>query len=188
VTRWNRRLLLGAVAVLVPALAGCEAGFNAPTQTFHPANFGVDAAQNGVTIDNAFVLQSAPGSSQAGAFFALSAANGDRLDSVSAIGAASVQLPGGSVDLPAQALVNLGGPEPQAVITGLASPLTGGQTVTLTFSFAQAGQITLTVPVEPPTDAYATYSPPAAPTPVAAAPTPPAPGSATASPNPTATP
>jgi len=181
VTRWNRRLLLGAVAVLVPALAGCEAGFNAPTQTFHPANFGVDAAQNGVTIDNAFVLQSAPGSSQAGAFFALSAANGDRLDSVSATGAASVQLPGGSVDLPAQALVNLGGPEPQAVITGLASPLTGGQTVTLTFSFAQAGQITLTVPVEPPTDAYATYSPPAAPTP-------PAPGSATASPNPTATP
>ena len=162
-TRWNRRLLLGAVAVLVPALAGCEAGFDAPTLTFHPANFGVNTVQNGVTIDNAFVLQSAPGSSQAGAFFALSAANGDRLETVSAQGASSVQLPGGSVDLPARALVNLGGPQPQVVITGLSSPLAGGQTVTLTFTFAQAGQIRLAVPVEPPTDAYATYSPPAAP-------------------------
>ena len=40
VTRWNRRLLFGAIAVLVPALAGCEAGLNAPTLDFHPARAG----------------------------------------------------------------------------------------------------------------------------------------------------
>ena len=30
-TRWNRRLLFGAIVVLVQALAGLQAGFNAPT-------------------------------------------------------------------------------------------------------------------------------------------------------------
>ena len=54
--RWNRRLLLGAIAVLVPALAGCEAGYNAPTLQFHPASSGVSTTVNGITLDNLFVL------------------------------------------------------------------------------------------------------------------------------------
>ena len=48
--------------MLVPALAGCEAGYNAPTLTYHPANFGVYTTQNGISIDNAFVLGSTTGS------------------------------------------------------------------------------------------------------------------------------
>ena len=48
-TRWNRRLLFGALAVLVPVLAGCEAGFNAPTLTFHPAN-GTKPASHTQTV------------------------------------------------------------------------------------------------------------------------------------------
>ena len=48
-TRWNRRLLFGALAVLVPALAGCEAGLNAPTLEFHPASFGVSTIVDGIT-------------------------------------------------------------------------------------------------------------------------------------------
>ena len=55
-TRWNRRLLFGVLAVLVPALAGCEAGLNAPTLEFHPAAFGAYADKNGISISNAFVL------------------------------------------------------------------------------------------------------------------------------------
>ena len=113
-TRWNRRLLFGAIAVLVPALAGCEAGFNAPTLEFHPANFGVDTVQNNIIIDNAFVLGPTPGTvlppgGQAGVFLSIQAQNGDRLVSVSAPGAASaVRIDGGSVNLPAQ---SAGGPE-----------------------------------------------------------------------------
>ena len=38
-TRWNRRLLFGAMAMLVPVLVGCEAGLNAPTLQYHPPNF-----------------------------------------------------------------------------------------------------------------------------------------------------
>ncbi len=186
-SRWNRRLLFGAVALLVSALAGCEAGFNAPTLQFHPASNGATVTHNGITINNAFVLGSPPGSTlpaggQAGVFLALEAANGDRLVSVTAPQAASsVTLPGGSVSLPAQELVNLGGPTPMVVLNELSGPLSGGQTVTLTFTFAQAGVVTLEVPVEPAAYDFATFSPPPTPTPTATV-TPTVPASPSASP------
>ena len=175
-TRWNRRLLLGAIALLVPMLAGCEAGLDAPTLAYHPANNGSNIVHNGITITNAFVLGPAPGQQllpghQAGAFFSIEAENGDRLVSVSAPGAASsVRLIGGSVNLPAQALVDLSGPRPRAVLTGLVNPLTGGQTVQLVFIFAVAGVIPLSVPVQPAAYEYATYSPPVIAAPAAKAP------------------
>jgi copper(I)-binding protein len=168
VTHWNRRLLLGAIALLVPVLAGCEAGLNAPTLEFHPASNGVSVVQNDIRIDNAFVLASSSqvAGGRAGAFLAIEAQNGDRLVAVSAPGtASSVQLTGGPVDLPAQTLVNLGGPVPQVVLTGLASPLSGGETIQMNFTFAEAGVISLSVPVEPNAYEYATYSPPPIPTP-----------------------
>ena len=195
-TRWNRRLLFGAIAVLVPALAGCEAGFNAPTLAFHPANFGADTTQNGIIIDDAFVLGPAPGSvlppgGQAGVFLSIQAQDGDRLVSVSAPGTASaVRIDGGSVNLPAQSVVDLSGPVPKVVLTGLTSPLAGGETVQLSFDFAEAGTISLVVPVEPHAYEYATFAPPPVLTPTTTArkkapPSAggPAPGSASASPS-----
>jgi copper(I)-binding protein len=171
VTRWNRRLLFGAIAVLVPALAGCEAGFNAPTLEFHQASNGISVIDNGITIDNAFVLgpelnATLPVGGRAGVFVALLAQNGDRLESVSAPGtASSVKITGTTVNLPAQSLVNLGGPAPQIVLTGLTKPLTGGETIELVLTFATVGAVTLNVPVEPRAYTYATYSPPPIPTP-----------------------
>ena len=195
-TRWNRRLLFGAIAVLVPALAGCEAGFNAPTLDFHPANFGADTAQNGIIIDDAFVLGPTPGSvlppgGQAGVFLSIQAQDGDRLVSVSAPGTASaVRIDGGSVNLPAQSVVDLSGPVPRVVLTGLTSPLGGGETVQLSFDFAEAGTISLVVPVEPHAYEYATFAPPPVLTPTTTArkkahpsASGPAPGSASASPS-----
>ncbi len=170
-TRLNRRLLLGAIAVLLPALAGCEAGFNAPTLEFHQAAAGVSTVQGGITIDNVFVLGAPPGSvlppgGRAGVFLALESQNGDRLVSVSAPGtASSVKLAGGSINLPAQTPVDLSGPEPKMVLSGLTSSLSGGETVQLTLTFAVAGVITLSVPVEPQAYDYATYSPPPIPKP-----------------------
>ena len=174
-TRLNRRLLLGAIAVLVPALAGCEAGLNAPTLEFHPASSGVSTTQNGITLDNVFVLGAPLGSAlppggRAGVFLSIEAENGDRLISVSAPGTASaVKLTGGPVNLPAQTLVDLSGPVPEVVLTGLANPLIGGKTVQLTLIFAQAGAVTLSVPVEPHAYDYATYSPPPIPRPTLSA-------------------
>ena len=123
-----------------------------------------------------------PSGGRAGVFLALEAQNGDRLVSVSAPGAASsVKLTGGSINLPAQTLVDLAGPVPKMVLTGLASPLAGGQTVQLTLTFAVAGSVTLTVPVEPRAYYYSTYSPPAIPKPTPSA-TPKAHASGSASP------
>jgi copper(I)-binding protein len=173
VTRWKHRMLFGALAVLAPALAGCEAGFNAPTLEFHPAAFGAYASKNGVSISNAFVLGPSPSGPQvaggrAGAFFAITAQNGDKLVSASAPGTASaVQILGGPVRVPAAAPVTLTGPVPRVVLTGLANPLQGGALVTLNLTFAEAGTITMTVPVQPKAYEFATFSPPPTPSPTA---------------------
>jgi copper(I)-binding protein len=170
VTRWTRRLLVGAIAMLVPALAGCEAGLNAPTLQFHPASFGVSTVVDGITIDNVFVLGPAPGSilpagGQAGVFLSLEASNADQLTSVRAPGtASSVQLGAGPVTLSPNTLVDLGGPSPFVVLNGLTNPLSGGETVQLVLTFANAGAVTLMVPVVPAAYEYATYSPPPTPT------------------------
>ena len=162
-TRWHRRMLFGALAVLVPALAGCEAGLNAPTLEYHPAAFGGYATHDGISIDNAFVLAPSTGVAvpRAGVFFSVTSQDGDRLVSISAPGTAPlVRIDGGAVNLPAQMPVDLTGPEPQVVLTGLSSPLTAGSVITMTFNFARAGSVTMGVPVEPHAYEYATYSPP----------------------------
>ena len=170
-TRWNRRLLIGAAALLLPALAGCEAGLNAPTLQYHQASNGTTIVTNNIRIDNAFVLGSPPGTvaptgGRTGAFLSIEAYHGDRLVSVSAPGAAAaVKLAGGPVNLPANTPVDLGGPVPQVVLTGLVNSLSGGQTIQMSFTFAVAGTITVPVPVEAHTTYYATYSPPAVPGP-----------------------
>jgi hypothetical protein len=173
VTRWTRRLLVGALAILVPALAGCEAGLNAPTLQFHPASFGVSTTADGINIDNVFVLGPAPGSTlqaggQAALFMSLESPNGDQLTSISAQGtASSVQLGNGPITLSPNTLVDLSGPAPLLTLDGLTNPLSGGETVKLVLNFATAGSVTIKVPVEPAAYEFATYSP--APTPTASA-------------------
>ena len=172
-TRWKRRMLFGALAVLAPALAGCEAGYNAPTLEYHPAAFGAYAMKNGVSISNAFVLGPplngpAIAGGRVGVFLSITAQDGDKLVSASAPGTASaVQIAGGSVRVPAAVPVDLTGPVPQMVLAGLANPLQGGDLVKLNLTFAEAGTIAMTVPVEPTAYEYATYSPPPSPSPTA---------------------
>ena len=169
-TRWTRRLLVGAIAMLVPALAGCEAGLNAPTLQYHSASSGTSTTLNGIELDNVFVLgpalnQTLPAGGQAGVFLALSAQDHDQLVSASAPGtASSVQLLSGPITLSPGALVNLSGPAPLVVLNGLTSPLSGGESVRLVLIFANAGAVTLQVPVLPAAYDYATFSPPPTPT------------------------
>jgi len=169
VTRWTRRLLVGAIAILVPALAGCEAGYNAPTLEYHPASNGVSTTINGIELDNVFVLgpalnQTLPAGGQAGVFLAMSSQTRDLLVSASAPGAAnSVQLLNGPVTLRPGELVNLSGPAPLIVLNGLTNPLSGGETISLVLTFASAGVVPLRVPVEPAAYEYTTYSPPPTP-------------------------
>jgi hypothetical protein len=171
---WPRRLLIVAAVALVPAVAGCEAGNNAPTLDWHNPTDGTGRVTADLTIRNVFVL-GAPGNGTlaagqpAGLFFALvnTGNNGDRLLSVQAPGtASSVTLPGGTVALPGQhPVLQFTGPQPKAVLSSLTRPLTGGSVVTIVFNFQKAGSVTVRVPVISNSAAYATFSPAPTPTP-----------------------
>jgi copper(I)-binding protein len=166
-----RCLLIGALALLIPATAGCEAGLNAPTLEFHQAPTGAHVVVNGITINDAFVLgapvgSALPADSSASVFLSLfnGGSNDDALVSMTAAGAASaVHLSGGTVSLPANAPVNLTGPQPMVVLSGLKKPLINGDDVSVTLNFQHAGSVTLEVPVQPQSFYYSTFSPPATP-------------------------
>jgi copper(I)-binding protein len=161
----------GVLALLIPAIAGCEAGTNAPTLEFHPASSGAHTVQNGIQLTNVFVLggpstpaqpSTLPPGSSAGLFLSLynGGSRPDTLESVTAPGAAaSVSLPGGSVALPVGAApVNLTGPQPEIVLNNLKTTLTGGSNVTLFLQFQRAGQVKLVVPVMAQNFYFQTYS------------------------------
>jgi len=188
-----RGIAVLAAAALVPAIAGCEAGFNAPTQQWHQPTPGASAAVgDSIRVNNMFVLGAVPGSSlapggTAGMFFAL-ANNGapDRLVSISAPGvASSVKLPVGGVKLGNQQQVLLTGPAPQVVLQNLSHALGGGQYINVILNFQNAGAKRISVPIMPWSQYFTSFSP--APAPAVRPSNTPSPTSST-SPSPTASP
>lgn len=168
-----RRLCIAAAAALLPALAGCEAGVHAPTQEWHQPTDGAGTILHGIAIRNVFVLGAPLNSAvaagkSAGLFLALvNDGSPDRLLSISAPGTAkSVQLPGGAPVTVAQSRpVLLTGPQPKVVLTGLVHPLLGGSFIQVIMNFANAGSVTLSVPVLPQAQYNSTFSPAPTPTP-----------------------
>jgi hypothetical protein len=185
-----RRAIVVAVAAVVPALAGCEAGSDAPTLHWHQPTAGASASivsgsAGQISINNVFVLGaqgdgSLAAGSSAGMYLALvNTGPRDRLVSISAPGtAASVRLPGNGITLRKDQPVLLTGPAPRVVLDSLTRTLAGGQDIQLIMYFQNAGSVTLSVPVMPRTQYYATFSA----APVIATPTPKSSGSATPAP------
>jgi copper(I)-binding protein len=167
-----RRLLVLAIAALIPALAGCEAGNNAPTQQWHQPTDGAGVVHDNIAIRNVFVLgapigATVPAGQSAGVFLALiNDGSPDKLLSITAPGTArSVALPGGVVSLASQQAVLLTGPQPEVILQDLTRPLVGGSSIVLVMNFQNAASLTLQVPVVPRAQYYVTYSPPPTPTP-----------------------
>jgi copper(I)-binding protein len=162
-----RGLVVVAAAALIPAIAGCEAGAQAPTQQWHQPTPGASAVVGGtLRINNMFVLGPVPGSAlphggSAGLFFALANAGGpDRLLSIAAPGsAASVRVPAGGITVGRQQLLLLSGPAPRVLLEHLVRALRGGQVVQVTMNFQNAGHVSLRVPVMPRAAYYSTFSP-----------------------------
>lgn len=158
------RMALAAAALLIPALAGCEAGLDAPTVNYHPAANGATVTAGDVTINNAFVLgpdlgQTLTAGQSAGLFLSITATNSDTLESVTAPGyAPAAQVVDSPVSVSPDQPTNLTGPDPDIVFT-LTAPLTGGQTIPVTLTFQNAGPVTIQVPVMPHAYDYATYGP-----------------------------
>jgi hypothetical protein len=162
-----RGLFIVAAAALIPAVAGCESGFNAPTQEWHQPTAGASAVlSDTMRINNMFVLGPTPGfvlprGASAGVFFGLS--NGgapDRLLSISAPGSASaIQVPVGGISIGRNQSLLLTGPSPRVVLRHLTRTLHGGQWVKVHLDFQSAGAVTLKVPVMPRSAFYSTFSP-----------------------------
>jgi copper(I)-binding protein len=162
-----RGLVVAGAATLITAVAGCEAGANAPTQQWHQPTPGASAVVGGsLRISNMFVLGPVPGSTlargaSAGLFFALH--NGgapDRLLSIAAPGSASsVRVPAGGITVGRQQSLLLSGPAPRVLLEHLVRTLRGGQVVMVTMNFQNAGQVALHVPVMPRAAYYSTFSP-----------------------------
>ncbi len=170
-----RRIAALAVAAVIPVLAGCEAGNNAPVLQWHPTNDGANVSLPAATgsgfigIRDVFVLGPPPGAalpagSAAGAFaVVINTGPRDRLVSVSAPGtASSVSLPSGGVTVGRNSTVLLSGPVPRIVLQGLKHSLASGGTITMVFSFQNAGTKRITVPVLAKAQYLETYSPPPA--------------------------
>jgi copper(I)-binding protein len=176
----SRRILIAAAAALIPLIAGCEAGSDAPTLHWHQPTDGTGKTVGHITISNAFVLGAPigaviPRGQNAGLFLGLAnIGSPDRLVSISAPGvASSVLLPAGRVALPTQSTMLLTGPRPRIILEDLLRPLSGGSVITIQLNFAKAGSVILRVPVMPRAQYYTTLSPAPTPTPSkASSPTP----------------
>ncbi|WP_084964197.1 hypothetical protein [Thermoactinospora rubra] len=181
----SRRWIIAAAFLAAPALAGCAAGFGANTnQPYAPNEAAVlidksAYGSRGVVIPQAFILGPDAGAQLAkGASAPLyvqvvnTTDKPDTLQAVTVEGLGTAKL-AAPIQLPSNKLVNAGKPSPQILIEGLAEPLDGGESAKVTFQFANAGAVTMQVPVVTRSREYAQY--PAAP-------------GATPAPTPTATP
>jgi copper(I)-binding protein len=172
--RVPRRLFAVAAVALAGMLAGCEAGYHAPTQQWHQPTDGAGTDWHGISIRNVFILGAAPAEqlpagSDTGMFLALSN-NTNRTDKLTGIqvpaATSTVQLPNDSaVTLPPHTSVLLTGPEPQVVLRDLTRAVPGGTFFNTVLTFQNAGSVVLSVPVMPASFSYATFSPPPTPTP-----------------------
>jgi copper(I)-binding protein len=169
-----RRLLIVAAAALIPVLAGCEAGNDAPTLQFHVPTVGAQTTTQNLAIQNVFVLtgpqETAIAAGQTvGLYFALINTGGsDRLLSITAPGtAASVTLPGGGITVNQSHTVLLTGPQPEATMK-LTRRLLAGTVMTINMNFQKAGTVQLRVPVLG-GSTYSSFSPAPTPTPTSTA-------------------
>jgi len=169
-----RALAVVVVAAAAPAIAGCEAGFGAPTQMWHqPAAGASKVVDNALRINNLFVLGAAPAfrlqpGSSAGVFFALAnTGSPDRLIAITAPGTAlTVQMPAGGVRVGTNQSALLTGPAPRVILRRLTRTVNGGQSILLVLHFLRAGRVPMVVPVMPRAQWFLTYSPaPLPPTP-----------------------
>lgn len=171
-----RRLLLVSAVALIPVLAGCEAGSQAPTLNFHVPTDATTADAGSLAVRNVFVLGAPLGSQlqpgqTASVFFSVASTSGsDRLLSITAPGsAASVQLPAGGLGVTASRPLLLNGPQTKAFLVGITRRIRNGSTLTLVLNFQREGQVRMQVPVMARASFLVTYGP--APSPTIPAPT-----------------
>ncbi|MEV4352933.1 copper chaperone PCu(A)C [Nonomuraea sp. NPDC004186] len=177
----SRRWIVVAAFLAAPMLAGCGAGFDATTNKPYAPNEALALIENGaygtrgIQIPQAFILGPDAGAQLAwrgSAPIYLNILNTadtpDTLEAVSAgsMGTVKVAAP---IQLPSRQLVNTGKPTPQLMLDAIPKSLRGGESIKLDLQFANAGIVSLNVPVVTRSREFKDYPPapnaPAAPTP-----------------------
>ncbi|MFC4013412.1 copper chaperone PCu(A)C [Nonomuraea purpurea] len=154
--RW---IVVAAAFLTAPVLAGCGAGFDANTNKPYAPNEAQVLMDNGaygksgIHIPQAFVLGPDSGAQlawlgSAPIYLNILNTNGapDTLQAVSAGNMGKVKMTA-QVPLPANQLVNTGKPTPQLMLEAIPRSLRGGETIKLDLQFANAGVVSLNVPV-----------------------------------------
>ncbi len=156
-----RRTSLPAWAVAgLLVLGGCAAGQEAETAEETPDVAGVDGTVGSVSLDDVFL--DAEDTVEAGAAVPLrgvltnDAEQADRLVGVSTPAAESVQLldesgapSAAGIELPAGGQVEAVSGAVRMQLDGVTAPIAPTDTVSVTFTFATAGEVALDVPVAP---------------------------------------
>lgn len=149
--RSGRRLACLVVLAALP-LTACAAGYQAETSRERTTLTSVGGAVGDLTLRNIFFY--GPAQSGDSLPLYLSIFNGgtsnDKLLSISSKGAAGGTVPtANAVPAGGSLVFNQGNPDAPE-LTGVKTNVLVGQTVTVVLTFAQAGAVTLTVPVEGP--------------------------------------
>ncbi|RCG31904.1 copper chaperone PCu(A)C [Sphaerisporangium album] len=166
-------------------MAACGAGSDANTSNAYApteANVLIDGAdsgktygRNGIKIAQAFALgpasgqQIAPGGSVPLYLSMVNyGTNSDTLEGVAVNDRSATSVKsGGPITLPPGQLVNTGRPASQVVLEGTQKALRGGESLSLTLRFTNAGDIAMTIPVITRSREYASLSPAPSPSPSA---------------------
>ncbi|WP_440097750.1 hypothetical protein [Streptosporangium sp. H16] len=157
--------LCAAVLLLAACACGKEGDAGFSTEEFAP-NTGANEIVNDVYVRNAFVIggpagEPLPPGSGVPLYVTLvnQRTEPDRLVSVSASPTfEGFRVRGGGLDLPVRQPVG-GDVNPQALLTGSTGDLRSGTYLPVSFRFQDAGTVRVQVPVLPPSQWRATYSP-----------------------------
>ncbi|WP_231618966.1 copper chaperone PCu(A)C [Nonomuraea sp. SBT364] len=166
----SRRWIVAAAAFLAaPVLAGCSVGFDANTnQPYAPVEGAALIEQGGygkqsIHIPQAFILGpdsggQIPWRGSAPVYLHILNSSGapDSLQAVSAGNVAAAKL-AAPVQLPSNQLVDTGKPAPQIMLEGVSKALRGGETIRLDLQFANAGVVSMNVPVVTRSREFAQY-------------------------------
>lgn len=144
--------------VLLPLLAACDSGQLASTAAESPDVAGVRGGVGDIVLDDVFIDATGPvaadGSVPLRGALSDDGPAADRLLSVSTAVTASVELVGanaqpstGGIPIPAYGQVDAVQGNPQMFLVGVAAPIAPMVLVPVTFTFADAGSVTLDVPV-----------------------------------------
>ncbi len=152
-----------AAAALVPLLAGCWQGFNAQTTIAPPSGNGANGAVGNIAVRNATWVRSSvnPANMTLVANFINTQTTPDVLTKVTTAPTATVEVTGGAISLNPTSRISTGQPgQPGQLyinIFGINAP--ESSFVSTTFSFQNAGNLTLSILTVPSAGIYAGIEP-----------------------------